>query len=327
MIAALIASLALAPTMHANAGVSSQQALLSPRVHPGQTLTSFMTLTDTPARWMRCQGFCHPPSQSMVVACTIGSIERGAISLQRRVRAVFPTQVGPILEHPPIVMRGGRAFRPDGPALNTDPICPIYSIDVWGTPTALLRIGTSWPTSTWADVKGTVAVRDIDAETGAISLHVAAPQSYSVDMVVSKGGIILSETDRAQSGGFDEIVVSTLQEDSLAELWRIPTTKPLLVPGDLHSEILRSERLRAWHFGVFSPERLLRFLTDAKLSDWLLFFGAAVLVVLVSRAESMVVQISKPSNRTLRPAGRWRLLLEIVLGLAIAAACMVWVYR
>jgi len=345
VIAAILMSLACATNAQGASSILSQQALLSPQVHTGQTLTYFITVQNYPARWMHCQGGCHPYSDSLVIACSVESLKHGSIALQRRVRGFLPTQIGPIFNKPPISMRGGRAFKPDGSPLNTDPqnmdpICPIYSADLWGTPPRRLLVGTIWrfvqpaPSNPVGGLRGTVTVRTIDAESGAVSLHIASSERYSRDLVVSEGGIVLSEVERSSESTFDSIVIATLQDHTLARLWSLPPTPspPLpdvLNPNGRFFDITRSRLIprmvivRLWHFGPY----FLTWPNFPKLSDWLLFVGVVLLVMLVSRAEVMVVQGSGVGALAPLQVGRLRLLIELALGFATAAAAMWLVYR
>jgi len=81
--------------------------------------------------------------------------------------------------------------------------------------------------------------------------------------------------------------------------------------------------VRLWHFGPY----FLTWPNFPKLSDWLLFVGVVLLVMLVSRAEVMVVQGSGVGALAPLQVGRLRLLIELALGFATAAAAMWLVYR
>jgi len=206
---------------------SSKALLLSPQVHIGERLTWKGRLTNRGVYNTKRGPVEHFDSQTLLVSCTVLRGSRNAFIVLRILKLYLPA-FRPILESdpsavigtmsppqtslvtkPPIIIRNGYEFNTDGPPLDYDPICKFYSATMFGVPPPTLKIGTSWRFGRTTyfgrvlNMYGAVTVTKFDATKGVVALRIKFISSrdsginpYLSDIVVTDGGVIVSETDR-----------------------------------------------------------------------------------------------------------------------------------
>lgn len=364
MLAALALTAAIATGSAAShpGSTPASTLLLSPHVGAGQELDWFATITSWPPKWMtsHCLNCGTPQSRAILLGCSVRAVGPSGIALTRRVRAYLPQQATPPLIHPPIVVIDGREFTSDGKALNKDPICLFYSRSMWGSPPASIARGTTWAFHRpdtfgyMSGLHGRVTVTRFDARTETLDLRIVAAgsQTMTVDMTVSDGGVIQSETDRldeyTRSTALPVSIASptyvsqwTLQHDSMAALWRYPPSQP--VPFSETPDIFnpngnffsvwqlplaggRSVTLvRIGHIGPFPIGGMV--VSPPTWRDVLMSLAVVVIVVLLGHAVMLVSDRAKGISCEVSAARkRRRLIIQIALGIFAAAVAMAWIY-
>jgi hypothetical protein len=360
MLIAVVALLALGTPSPASAGILSQHALLTPQLRRGEVLTWFATITaDMP--WNHLCRNCGPDSHSDLLACSVTDQNQYGFLVTRRVRAFLADQPHtPILEHPAIIIGGGHEYKIDGSPLDDDPICLLYSSAMYGKPPKRLNIGTTWRFSRSPNfgylkgLHGTATVTKLDPKSNSVSLHVSETGAGSalVDMTISDGGVIETESDRWDShpkylavpktiANPTDTIIWTRQHQSLVGLWRYPPSEVVPFPQYALPDVFNPNGrfisiwrvpfgppitlIRIWHFGPFSVQSLIPALP--RVRDVLLILGTIVLVLLVGKVATMFL-VSDAGLAFVSPADRKRQ-VQVTGALAlIAAACsMWWVYH
>jgi hypothetical protein len=358
MIAAVVALLALGIPSPAAAGVSSQHALLAPQLHRGEAVTWFAIITSDMKPWNACRG-CGPDSYADLLACSVTDQNQYGFLVTRRVRSFLANQPHtPILEHPAIIIGGGHEYKVDGSPLNDDPICLLYSSAMYGKPPIRLNVGTTWRFSRSPNfgylkgLYGTATVTKLDPKSNDVSLHISETGvgSALVDMTISDGGVIETESDRWDSHpkylGLPKTIANptdtiswTRQHRSLVGLWSYPPSE--VVPFSPHAlpDIFDPNGrfisiwqvpfgrpitlIRIWHFGPYSIQDMIPAAPRAR--DVLLVLGTIILALLVCRVGFL---IATARQTAVSPTTRKRQLqVTGVLALIAAAGSMWWVYH
>jgi hypothetical protein len=215
---AALSILALFAPAEAAQLASSKALLLSPHAHQGKSFKWIALAID---REVATPGsYPNTTAKSLSVRCEVLTGNANSFILSREIQAFvdnsgwrLPRQAGRDVGHwislgsrPSIVIKGGRAWKPDGKPLYEDPLCLFYSASWFGTPPEYLTTGTSWNfrTPTWIpsanpDELGTATVTRLDATRGEVTLHVAltAPKGKNIieqfQMTIIDGGVITTE--------------------------------------------------------------------------------------------------------------------------------------
>ena len=263
-------------------GFSSQQALLDPHVHTGQVLTWFSTASAYPNK-ADCHGaFCDITSHSLLIACSVSSTSKAGLLMTTRVRMFAPqTPVGGTVDFPSIIVRSGHILAADGTPFKREPLCSLYSTDLWGSPPAVIRAGATWSFNrpsgyVYNLYHGVVSVKAVNAQTGDVSLHVDGGDGHTIDFVVAAGGIVISKVERWALRDTTGVETTSLQHRSLARLWHLPqpVEPDILNPNGRLLDVSRSRlvpslyMVRVWHFGPY----FLTVPTPPTFSDLMLFF-------------------------------------------------------
>lgn len=211
---------------------TSRLALLSPQISQGQKLTWRGRIT-TKAYHNRNTG-AHVPAGSYLDenVCTLVRHDSTGFTFSRQLRVSLSGEWSPPRSLPPMILRNGRTLKADQSPLNDDRICKIYSIVRLGTPPSNLHVGASWPLVRLSDIGnqqkrlGRTTVTKIDSLSNTISLRAtirlaSEPRPFLVeDLVITRGGLILSEIDRI-SNGADSASTSPTESPDQVDTWHL----------------------------------------------------------------------------------------------------------
>jgi len=182
---------------------TSRGLLLTPAVKPGETFTWVANIS---TKTVTIRSDQAPKSDTNnrrnEWTCRVTDANSETIDVSRSIRSEVRNRWYPSFSKPPIVLRNGREYLPNGDPLNDDPICMFYSSSKFGNPPTNLHVGTLWhfTQTTYygrpVTVRGVASVASMDLARRRVTLHVVIGTAAVVDVTLDRGGIVVSESDR-----------------------------------------------------------------------------------------------------------------------------------